>query len=101
MAKTSAINRNLKRTAMSVRDKPKRLALKSIIMDRTLPVEDRFEASMKLAELPRNGARVRVKLRCKLTGRSRANYRKFELCRIALRDLASSGQIPGMVKSSW
>ena len=101
MAKTSAINRNLKRTSMSVRDKPKRLALKSIIMDRTLPVEDRFEASMKLAELPRNGARVRVKLRCKLTGRSRANYRKFELCRIALRDLASSGQIPGMVKSSW
>ena len=101
MAKTSAINRNLKRTEMSVRDKPKRLALKSIIMDRTLPVEDRFEASMKLAELPRNGARVRVKLRCKLTGRSRANYRKFELCRIALRDLASSGQIPGMVKSSW
>ncbi|WP_428374535.1 30S ribosomal protein S14 [Lichenicoccus sp.] len=101
MAKTSAINRNLKRTQMSVRDKPKRLALKSIIMDRTLPVEDRFEASMKLAELPRNGARVRVKLRCKLTGRSRANYRKFELCRIALRDLASSGQIPGMVKSSW
>ena len=101
MAKTSAINRNLKRTQMSVRDKGKRLALKSIIMDRTLPVEDRFEASMKLAELPRNGARVRVKLRCKLTGRSRANYRKFELCRIALRDLASSGQIPGMVKSSW
>ena len=101
MAKTSAINRNLKRTEMSARDKPKRLALKSIIMDRTLPVEDRFEASMKLAELPRNGARVRVKLRCKLTGRSRANYRKFELCRIALRDLASSGQIPGMVKSSW
>nr|WP_321986364.1 30S ribosomal protein S14 [uncultured Lichenicoccus sp.] len=101
MAKTSAINRNLKRTAMSVRDKPKRLALKNIIMDRTLPVEDRFEASMKLAELPRNGARVRVKLRCRLTGRSRANYRKFELCRIALRDLASSGQIPGMVKSSW
>ncbi len=101
MAKTSAINRNLKRTQMSVRDKGKRLALKNIIMDRTLPVEDRFEASMKLAELPRNGARVRVKLRCKLTGRSRANYRKFELCRIALRDLASSGQIPGMVKSSW
>ena len=101
MAKTSAVNRNLKRTAMAARDKGKRVALKNIIMDRTLPVEDRFEASMKLAQLPRNGARVRVKLRCKLTGRSRANYRKFELCRIALRDLASSGQIPGMVKSSW
>ncbi len=101
MAKTSAVNRNLKRTAMATRDKGKRVALKNIIMDRTLPVEDRFEASMKLAQLPRNGASVRVKLRCKLTGRSRANYRKFELCRIALRDLASSGQIPGMVKSSW
>ena len=101
MAKTSAVNRNLKRTAMAARDKGKRSSLKNIIMDRTLPVEDRFEASMKLAQLPRNGARVRVKLRCKLTGRSRANYRKFELCRIALRDLASSGQIPGMVKSSW
>ncbi len=101
MAKTSAVNRNLKRTAMAARDKGKRGSLKNIIMDRTLPVEDRFEASMKLAQLPRNGARVRVKLRCKITGRSRANYRKFELCRIALRDLASSGQIPGMVKSSW
>ena len=101
MAKTSAVNRNLKRTAMAKRDKGKRSALKNIIMDRTLPVEDRFEASMKLAQLPRNGANVRVKLRCRLTGRSRANYRKFELCRIALRDLASSGQIPGMVKSSW
>ena len=101
MAKTSAVNRNLKRTAMAARDKGKRISLKNIIMDRTLPVEDRFEASMKLAQLPRNGSRVRVKLRCKLTGRPRANYRKFELSRIALRDLASSGQIPGMVKSSW
>ncbi|WP_428391420.1 30S ribosomal protein S14 [Lichenicoccus sp.] len=101
MAKTSAVVRNQKRKAMAARDKPKRVALKNIIMDRTLPVEDRFEASMKLAELPRNGARVRVKLRCRLTGRSRSNYRKFELSRIALRDLASSGQIPGMVKSSW
>ena len=101
MAKTSAVNRNLKRAAMVVRDKGKRIALKSIIMDRTLPVEDRFEASMKLAQLPRNGSRTRVRLRCELTGRSRGNYRKFRLCRIALRDLASSGQIPGMVKASW
>ena len=101
MAKTSAVNRNLKRTAMAKRDKGKRVSLKSIIMDRTLPVEDRFEASMKLAQLPRNGSRVRIKLRCRLSGRSRSNYRKFELSRIALRDLASSGQIPGMVKSSW
>jgi small subunit ribosomal protein S14 len=101
MAKTSQVNRNGKREHMAKRDKGKRAALKAIIMDRTLPVEDRFNASLKLAELPRNGAAVRVRLRCALTGRSRANYRKFKLCRIALRDLASSGQIPGMVKASW
>ena len=82
-------------------DKGKRKALKDIVMDRTLPVEDRFNASLKLAQLPRNGAAVRVRLRCELTGRSRGNYRKFKLCRIALRDLASAGQIPGMVKASW
>ncbi|QNT77313.1 30S ribosomal protein S14 [Entomobacter blattae] len=101
MAKTSAVKRNAKRLRMSNRDKEKRLSLKNIVMDRSLPVEDRFEASLKLAKLPRNGARVRVRLRCSLTGRSRGNYRKFGLCRVALRDLASSGQIPGMVKSSW
>ncbi|CAI9120108.1 30S ribosomal protein S14 [Brytella acorum] len=101
MAKVSAVNRNAKRAYMAKRDKAKRTALKDIIKDRDRPVEERFEASIKLAELPRNGAAVRVRLRCKLTGRSRANYRKFELCRIALRDLASNGHIPGMVKSSW
>lgn len=101
MAKTSSVNRNKKREYMSTRDKGKREALKSIVMDRTLPVEDRFDASMKLAQLPRNGAKVRVRLLCELTGRPRANYRKFKLCRIALRDLASAGQIPGMTKSSW
>ncbi len=101
MAKTSSVNRNKKREYMSTRDSAKREALKSIVMDRTLPVEDRFDASMKLAQLPRNGAKVRVRLLCELTGRPRANYRKFKLCRIALRDLASSGQIPGMTKSSW
>jgi small subunit ribosomal protein S14 len=101
MAKTSQVNRNKKRESMSARDKNKRSALKSIVMDRTLPVEDRFDATMKLAALPRNGAKVRVRLRCELTGRARANYRKFKLCRIALRDLASAGQIPGMVKASW
>ena len=101
MAKTSQVNRNGKRERMSARDKGKRAALKAIMMDRTLPVEDRFNASLKLAELPRNGAKGRIRLRCTLTGRSRGNYRKFKLCRIALRDLASSGQIPGMVKASW
>ena len=101
MAKTSQVNRNGKRERMATRDKGKRAALKAIVMDRSLPVEDRFDATMKLAQLPRNGARVRVRLRCELTGRSRGNYRKFELCRIKLRQLANEGQIPGMVKASW
>ena len=101
MAKTSQVNRNGKRERMSARDKSKRAALKSVVMDRTLPVEDRFDATLKLAQLPRNGAKGRVRLRCMLTGRSRGNYRKFKLCRIMLRDLANSGQIPGMVKASW
>ena len=101
MAKTSQVNRNKMRERLASRDKSKRKALKDIVMDRTLPVEDRFNASLKLAQLPRNGAAVRVRLRCEITGRSRGNYRKFKLCRIALRDLASAGQIPGMVKASW
>ena len=101
MAKVSQVNRNTKLERMSARDKSKRAALKSVIMDRDSAVEERFDASMKLAQLPRNGAAVRVKLRCQLTGRAKANYRKFKLCRIALRDLASAGQIPGMVKASW
>ncbi|HTB46039.1 MAG TPA: 30S ribosomal protein S14 [Acetobacteraceae bacterium] len=101
MAKTSQVNRNAMRERMAKRDKSKRAALKGVVMDRTLPVEERFNATLKLAQLPRNGAAVRVRLRCELTGRSRGNYRKFKLCRIALRDLASSGQIPGMVKASW
>src|SRR4051812_16750497 len=101
MAKTSQVNRNAKRKRMAARDKGKRAALKAIVMDRSLPVEDRFDATLKLAVLPRNGAKVRVRLRCEMTGRARGNYRKFKLCRIALRDLASSGQIPGMTKASW
>jgi small subunit ribosomal protein S14 len=101
MAKKSSVNRNTKRENMAKRDRGKRGALKAIMMDRSLPVEDRFDASLKLAQLPRNGAAVRIRLRCALTGRPRSNYRKFKLSRIALRDLASSGQIPGMVKASW
>ena len=101
MAKTSSVNRNQKRQRMAARDKGKRAQLKSVVMDRALPVEERFDASLKLAELPRNGAAVRVRLRCALTGRSRGNYRKFKLSRNMLRALASSGQIPGMVKASW
>jgi len=101
MAKTSAVNRNKKREQLAGRDRAKRAVLKAVVMDRSLPVEDRFNASLKLAQLPRNGARVRVRLRCELTGRPRGNYRKFKLCRVVLRDLASVGQIPGMVKASW
>jgi small subunit ribosomal protein S14 len=101
MAKTSAVNRNKKREKMVKRDRTKRARLKAVTMDRDVPVEERFDAAMKLAQLPRNGSRTRVRLRCELTGRSRGNYRKFKLCRIALRELASSGQIPGMVKASW
>lgn len=101
MAKTSAIYRNKKRERMSARDRAKRAALKAVMMDRELPVEDRFNASLKLAQLPRNGSRVRVRLRCELTGRPRGNYRKLKLSRIMLRELASVGQIPGMVKASW
>ena len=101
MAKTSQVNRNAMRERKAKRDKAKRAALKAVVMNRSLPVEDRFNATLKLAQLPRNGAPVRVRLRCELTGRSRGNYRKFKLCRIALRDLASAGQIPGMVKASW
>ena len=101
MAKTSQVNRNKMRARMAARDKAKRAELKSIVMDRTLPIEDRFNATLKLAELPRNGAGVRVRLRCEVTGRPRGNYRKFNVSRIVLRDLASAGQIPGMVKASW
>lgn len=101
MAKTSAVNKNKRRQKLAARDLRKRLALKEIVMDRSLPVEDRFDATLKLAQLPRNGARVRVRLRCELTGRPRGNYRKFKLSRMMLRDLGSTGQIPGLVKASW
>jgi small subunit ribosomal protein S14 len=101
MAKISAVNRNRKRERMAARDAAKRAALKAVVMNRAAPVESRFEASIKLAGLPRNAAKVRVRLRCALTGRSRGNYRKFRLCRVALRELAGAGQIPGLVKASW
>ena len=101
MAKLSSVNNNVKRENMVARDKAKRAELKSRIMDRDTPVEERFEASMKLASLPRNGAAVRVRLRCQLTGRPRGNYRKFKLSRNMLRQLANTGQLPGVVKASW
>ncbi len=101
MAKISSVERNKKRERMAKLQLGKRSRLKAVVMNRDASLEDRFEASVKLAEMPRNGAKVRVRLRCELTGRSRGNYRKFKLCRIKLRELASLGQIPGMVKSSW
>ena len=101
MAKTSVIERDKKRRKLASRFKGKREALKAIASDRSLPSEERFAARLKLAELPRNASPVRVRNRCALTGRPRGIYRKFKLSRIALRDLAARGQIPGMVKSSW
>jgi small subunit ribosomal protein S14 len=101
MAKKSSVEKNKRRERMVKQYSAKRAKLKAIAGDKELPMEERFAARLKLAELPRNSAPSRVRLRCELTGRPRGNYRKFKLSRIALRDLASTGQIPGMVKSSW
>ena len=101
MAKTSAVEKNKRRERLSKLHKEKRAALKSIVMDRSLPVEERFEATLKLAQLPRNGAQNRVRLRCELTGRPRGNYRRFKLSRNMLRELANTGQLPGVTKASW
>jgi small subunit ribosomal protein S14 len=101
MAKTSAVEKNKRRRAMAKRYAAKRERLKAVARDQALPIEERFAAQLKLAELPRNSSAVRIRNRCELTGRPRAFYRKFKLSRIALRELGSKGQIPGMVKASW
>ncbi len=101
MAKKSAIERNKKRARLSNKYAAKRAALKAQAKDLTLSPEERFNARIKLAQLPRNSSPVRLRLRCQISGRPRGNYRKFKLSRVALRELASAGQIPGMVKSSW
>ena len=101
MAKTSAIEKNKSRKKLVDRFATKRAALKAMATNRALPPEERFQASLKLAELPRNSAKVRLRNRCQVTGRPRGVYRKFKLCCITMRELASVGQIPGMVKSSW
>ena len=101
MAKKSAVEKNTRRAALVRRLAGKRATLKAIARDRSLPMEDRFDAQLKLAKLPRNSAPSRVRNRCELSGRPRGVYRKFKLSRIALRELAAKGQIPGMVKSSW
>jgi small subunit ribosomal protein S14 len=101
MAKKSAVEKNARRIKLSKQIAPQRTRLKAIATDRTAPPEERFAAQLKLAMLPRNGSTTRVRNRCALTGRPRGYYRKFKLSRIAMRELASSGQIPGMLKSSW
>ena len=101
MAKTSALQRNEKRRRLVKQYAPKRAKLKAIIKNKDLPAEERFMAVLKLAKLPKNSSKIRVRNRCALSGRPRAFYRKLNLSRIALRDLASRGQLPGVTKSSW
>ena len=101
MAKKSAVNRNLRVQALVKQYAAKRIELKRIANDESLPLEERFEARLKLAELPRSSSKTRIRNRCLITGRPRAFYRKLKMSRIALRELGSNGQIPGLVKSSW
>ena len=101
MAKTSSIQRNLKRIKLVKKFLKKRESLKKIINNNKLTLEERFGAQLKLAKLPRNSAKIRIRNRCEITGRPHGVYRKLRISRIALRDLASKGKIPGMTKSSW
>ncbi len=101
MAKTPMIEKNNRRRRMVKQKESSRKALKALIMNKETAMEDRFAAVMKLAKMPRNSAKVRIRNRCEVSGRPRAYYRKFKMSRIALRELASSGQIPGVIKSSW
>ena len=101
MAKTSAIHRNLKRVRMAKKFANKRAKLKAIVMDKKTNLNERFAATLKLAKLPKNSAKNRIRNRCEMTGRPHGYYRKLKMSRIALRKLASSGKIPGMTKSSW
>ena len=101
MAKTSAIQRNLKRIKLAKKFLKKRADLKKIIKNKKLPLEERFAAQLKLAKIPRNSSKTRIRNRCEITGRPHGVYRKLKISRIALRDLASKGKIPGMTKSSW
>lgn len=101
MAKKSAVNRNNKVKALVAKYAEKRAALKAIANNESLPLEERFEARLKLAELPRNSAPNRIRNRCEVTGRPRGYYRKLKMSRIALRELGNLGQVPGLTKSSW
>ena len=101
MAKLSSINKNNKRIKLSNRYLNKRKKLKKIIMDKKIPLEERFKAQQKLSKMPRNSSKIRVRNRCQITGRPHGVYRKLKISRIALRQLGLEGKIPGMVKSSW
>ena len=101
MAKTSSIEKNNKRAKLAKQYADKRSALKATVKDQNLSMEERFKATLKLAELPRNSAKVRVRNRCEVSGRPRGYYRKLKMSRIALRQLGNLGQVPGLVKSSW
>lgn len=101
MAKKSSIEKNNRRKRMAARFAAKRKALKEVIMNKSLPLSERFNAQLKLAKLPRNSAPTRIRNRCELSGRARGFYRKFKLSRIWLRALAGSGELPGVVKASW
>ncbi len=101
MAKRSAIEKNHRRQRLVAKNAARRKAIKDVANNKTLAPEERFAASLKLAQMPRDGSKVRVRNRCQLTGRPRGYYRKLKISRIGLRELASSGQVPGMVKSSW
>lgn len=101
MATRISIEKNKTRRKLAAKYAAKRNALKQLIMDRNTPAEERFRAVVKLAEMPRNGARIRIRNRCALTGRARGYHRKFGLSRLMLRELASKGQIPGVTKASW
>jgi small subunit ribosomal protein S14 len=101
MAKKSSIEKNNRRRRMTAQFAGKRTALKATALDESLTLEERFEARLKLAELPRNSSAVRIRNRCEITGRPRGYYRKLKMSRIAMRDLGSAGMVPGLVKSSW
>ena len=101
MAKKSSIEKNKRRVKMSIKDLARRLALKGLIMNKKTSIDDRFQAQLKLSKMRRNGARSRIRNRCEMTGRPRGYHNRVKLSRIALRELASKGQIPGMNKSSW
>jgi small subunit ribosomal protein S14 len=101
MAKTSAVEKNKRRREMVSQQATKRAALKATIMNQTLSIEERFKATLKLASLPRDGSKTRVRNRCEVSGRPRAYYRKLRMSRIALRELGNFGKVPGIVKSSW